>query len=158
MLNIGSKVPVFSVVDTDKQTLNNESIAGKKTLILFFPAAFTGVCTKELCAVRDDLARYNNMNVNVIGVSTDTPFTLAKFKEEQGLNFTLASDYNKEMCAAFHAQYDVFVLGLKGVARRAAFIVDADGVIQYAEVLESAGDLPNFEAINAALEKMAVNA
>ena len=158
MLTIGSKVPEFNIVDSEKQPLTNETIAGKRTLILFFPAAFTGVCTKELCSVRDDLARYNNMNVNVIGVSTDTLFTLAKYKEEQGLNFTLGADYNKEMCAAFGASYDTFVFGMKGTARRAAFIVDTDGTIQYAEVLESAGDLPNFEAIHSTLEKLTVTA
>jgi peroxiredoxin len=158
MLQIGAKAPSFSVVDSEKQTITNETITGKRTLILFFPAAFTSVCTKELCAVRDDLSRYNNMNVQVMGVSTDTLFTLAKYKEEQGLNFTLASDYNKEMCKAFHASYDDFVFGMKGTARRAAFILDTDGTIQYAEVLESAGDLPNFKAINKKLEELAVTA
>ena len=94
-LSIGSNVPAFTVVDSEKQTITNESIKGQATLILFFPAAFTGVCTKELCSVRDDIAKYNSAKVNVIGISTDTLFTLAKFKQDQELNFTLASDYNK---------------------------------------------------------------
>lgn len=158
MLKIGSKVPAFSIVDSEKQPFNNETITGKRTLILFFPAAFTGVCTKELCQVRDELKQYEQLNAMVVGVSTDTPFTLAKFKEEQGYNFTLASDYNQTMCEAFEAQYEEFVLGLKGVARRAAFIVDNDGTIQYAEVLESAGDLPNFDAIKQTLDKLSVTA
>lgn len=158
MLTIGSKVPSFAVVDSEKQPFTNETIAGKRTLILFFPAAFTGVCTKELCSVRDDIARYNQLNANIVGVSTDTLFTLAKYKEEQGLNFTLASDYNKEMCGAFGAQYDDFVFGMKGTARRAAFIIDTDGTVQYAEMLESAGDLPNFDAIKSTLEKLSVTA
>ncbi|MFM9055990.1 MAG: redoxin domain-containing protein, partial [Bacteroidota bacterium] len=118
MLTVGSKIPAFSIVDYDKQPVSKETIAGKRTLILFFPAAFTGVCTQELCSVRDDIANYNGMNVHVIGVSTDTLFTLAKFKQEQGLSFTLASDYNKEMCAAFGSQYDTFVVGMNGTARR----------------------------------------
>ncbi len=158
MLQTGSKVPVFSIVDTDKQPFTNETIAGKRTLILFFPAAFTGVCTAELCAMRDDIARYNNLNVNVVGVSTDTVFTLIKFKEEQQLNFLLASDYNKEMCAAFGAQYTEFVLGMKGTAKRSAFIIDTDGTVRYAEVLEKAADLPNFEAIMATLSALPVTA
>jgi peroxiredoxin len=108
--------------------------------------------------VRDEFAQYQQLNAHVVGVSTDTPFALAKFKEEQGYNFTLASDFNKTMCAAFGAQYEEFVLGLKGVARRAAFVIDTDGTIQYAEVLESAGDLPNFDAIKQTLEKLAVTA
>jgi peroxiredoxin len=157
-LSIGSKVPAFTVVDTEKQTITNETIKGQATLILFFPAAFTGVCTKELCSVRDDIAKYNSAKVNVIGISTDTIFTLGKYKEEQGLNFTLASDYNKEVCGAFGSQYVEFVLGMKGTAKRSAFLIDAEGVVKYAEVLESAGDIPNFEAINAAIENLAVNA
>jgi len=150
-LSVGSQVPAFSIVDSEKQTITNDSIKGKVSLILFFPAAFTSVCTKELCAVRDDLARYNQLNVQVIGVSTDTLFTLAKFKEEQSLNFTLASDYNKEMCRAFGAQYAEFVFGMKGTSRRAAFIIDEAGIVRYAEVLESAGDIPDFDAINQTL-------
>lgn len=156
MLTIGSKAPAFSVVDSEKQPFNNETIAGKRTLILFFPAAFSGGCTKEMCMVRDEFAQYQQLNTNIVGVSTDTPFALAKFKEDQGYKFTMASDYNKAMCSAFEAQYDEFILGMKGVARRAAFVIDVDGTIQYAEVLESAGDMPNFDAIKQTLEKLAV--
>jgi peroxiredoxin len=158
MITVGSKIPAFSIVDSDKQTVTNETIAGKRTLILFFPAAFSGKCTEELCSVRDDIANYNGMHVNVLGVSTDTLFTLAKFKQDQALSFTLASDYNKEMCAAFGAQYDTFVFGMKGTARRAAFLLDEEGVVRYAEVMESAGDFPNFEAIKAAIAQMPVGA
>lgn len=157
-LSIGSKVPTFTVVDSEKQTITNESIKGQATLILFFPAAFSGGCTKELCSVRDDIANYNSAKVNVLAISTDAIFTLAKYKEDQALNFTLASDYNKEVCAAFGAQYTEFVFGMKGTARRSAFLIDADGVVKYAEVLESAGDMPNFEAISAAIDSLSVNA
>ncbi len=151
MLSVGSKTPSFTIVDTAKQVITDETLIGQPTLILFFPFAFTSVCTAELCSVRDDISRYDTLNVRVIGVSTDSPFTLAKFKADQNLNFTLASDYNKGMISAFHAKYEEFGPGLKGVARRAAFVVDAEGVIRYAEVLESAGDLPDFNAINAVL-------
>ena len=154
MLTIGSLVPAFSIVDTDKQVITQDNLKGQTTLILFFPFAFTSVCTAELCSVRDNFAAYNSLNVRVIGVSTDSPFTLGKFKADQGLNFTLASDYNKGMCKAFDAYYEQFSLGLLGVARRAAFIVDAEGVIRYAEVLESAGDLPNFSAIQEVLQTL----
>lgn len=154
MLSIGSKTPSFSIVDTAKQVITDETLIGQPTLILFFPFAFTSVCTAELCSVRDDISRYDSLNVRVIGVSTDSPFTLAKFKADQNLNFTLASDYNKGMIAAFHAKYEEFGPGLKGVARRAAFVVDAEGVIRYAEVLESAGDLPDFNAINSVLDSL----
>lgn len=154
MIKIGSEIPGFTIVDSAKKTITDESIKGKTTLILFFPFAFTGTCTKELCSVRDDIERYNNLMVDVIGVSTDSLYTLAKYKEEQGLNFTLASDFNKEMSNAFGALYETFSFGMKGVSKRAAFVVDKAGKIQYAEVLENAGDLPDFEAINSLLEKL----
>ena len=114
----------------------------------FFPMAFTGVCTTELCNVRDNIAAYNNANAQVLGISVDSPFTLTKFKEEQKLNFPLLSDFNKEVSAAYGAFYDVFIGWMKGVSKRSAFVIDGAGVVRYAEVLESAGDLPNFEAIS----------
>jgi len=98
--------------------------------------------------VRDNIALYNNANAQVLGISVDSPFTLAKFKEEQKLNFPLLSDFNKEVSAAYGAFYDVFIGWMKGVSKRSAFVIDGAGVVRYAEVLESAGDLPNFEAIN----------
>ena len=124
---------------------------GKNLVILFFPLAFTGVCTTELCTVRDNLNVYTSLNADVVGISVDSLFSLGKFKEEQQYNFPLLSDFNKETSQAYGAFYDEFVLDMKGVARRAAFVVDKDGMVQYAEVLESAGDLPNFDAIKEAL-------
>ena len=109
--------------------------------------AFTGVCTKELCATRDDIARYDKTNAQVLGISVDSPFTLAKFKEENGLNFPLLSDFNKVASKKYGAFYAEFVLGLKGVSKRAAFVIDGKGVLRHAEVLENAGDMPNFEAV-----------
>jgi peroxiredoxin len=116
--------------------------------------AFTGVCTKELCSIRDNIASYNNVNAQVLGVSVDSPFTLAKFKEEQHLNFPLLSDFNKEASTAYGTIYDAFIGWMKGVSKRSAFVIDKEGVVQYAEVLESAGDLPNFEAINNTLASL----
>ena len=123
-------------------------------MILFFPQAFTGVCTTELCSVRDSLAQYESLNTEVLAISVDSIFTLAKFKETQGFNFRLLSDFNKEVSASYGALYDTFVFGMKGVSRRAAFVVDGTGHIRYAQVLESAGDLPDFEAVKATLEKL----
>ncbi len=155
MINIGQKAPDFSLHTSNKDVIVSLSdLKGKNVLLLFFPQAFTGVCTKELCSVRDNIALYNNTSAEVLGISVDSPFTLAKFKEEQGLNFTLLSDFNKEVSTAYGAIYDEFIGWMKGVSKRAAFIIDKDGNIQYAEVLESAGDLPNFEAINAKLASL----
>lgn len=146
-LSIGSKAPDFTLVSSDKQNITLSEHIGKPVLLLFFPLAFTSTCTAELCSVRDNIATYNQANATVLGISVDSPFTLAKFKEEQKLNFNLLSDFNKEVSGAYGALYENFVLGLKGVSKRSAFVIDAEGTIKYAEVLESAGDLPNFEAI-----------
>jgi peroxiredoxin len=118
-----------------------------KLVLLFFPMAFTSVCTTELCAMRDNLADYNKLNTEVVGISVDSPFTLHKYKQDQQFNFVLLSDFNKEASQAYGAFYENFMLGLKGVSKRAAFVVDKNGKVQYAEVLEKASDLPNFEAI-----------
>lgn len=154
-IQIGQAAPAITLYDTDKNQVTLEQYKGKNVLMLFFPLAFTGVCTKELCSVRDAIATYNNANAQVLGISVDSIFTLGKFKEEQGLNFPLLSDFNKEVAAAYGCLYENFVLDMKGVAKRSAFIVDKDGQVQYAEVLESAGDLPNFEAIQAKLAELA---
>jgi peroxiredoxin len=153
-LTIGSAIPSFSITDTDKHAITEHHLKGKITLLLFFPLAFTSTCTKELCAVRDDLSRYNNLHVRVIGISTDSFFALAKYKEEQQLNFTLASDYNKDMAAAFGCLYDNFY-GMHGVAKRAAFVIDGNLNVCYAEVLENASDIPDFNAINTILNTLA---
>ncbi|MCS6968092.1 MAG: peroxiredoxin [Cytophagales bacterium] len=155
MLKPGDKAPAFTLFDTEKQQVSLSDLHKDKNLVLlFFPLAFTGVCTTELCTVRDNMARYQSLNANVAAISVDSIFTLAKFKEQEKLNFPLLSDFNKEVAAAYGALYGDFVLGMKGVAKRSAFVIDKEGTIQYAEVLESAGDLPNFEAIQKTLEHL----
>jgi glutaredoxin-dependent peroxiredoxin len=150
-LKIGDKAPSFKLIDTNKKEVSLEDYKGKNLIVHFFPAAFTGVCTTQLCTVRDAISTYHNDKCDVVAISVDLPFTLDKFKELQNLNFTLLSDFNKEASTAYGAIYENWILGLKGVSKRSAFVIDGDGIIQYAEVLESAGDLPNFEAINATL-------
>ncbi len=151
-LTIGQEAPPFSLYNSSKQLVELNQLKGKKVVLLFFPAAFTSTCTKELCSMRDDLAWYNNVNAVVFGISTDALYSLARYKEEQNLNFELLADYNKEVSGLYGAQYDVFNFGMKGTSRRAAFVIDEQGIIKYAEVLESAGDLPDFEKVKAALK------
>ena len=150
-LKVGDKAPAFKLFDTKKEEVSLENYKGKNLLVLFFPLAFTSVCTAELCGVRDDIANYSNAKSEVVGISVDSVFTLDKFKEEQRLPFTLLSDFNKTTSKAYDAQYEEFALGMKGVSKRSAFVIDKEGVIQYAEVLEKASDVPNFEAINKVL-------
>ena len=153
-IEIGKAAPEFSLFDTDKNKVNLSDFKGRNVLLLFFPQAFTGVCTKELCAVRDDIGRYSNAHAQVIGLSVDSVFTLKKFKEEQHYNFPLLSDFNKEVSALYGSLYNEWILEMKGVSKRSAFILDKDGMVRYAEVLEVAGDMPNFEAIDQMLAKL----
>jgi glutaredoxin-dependent peroxiredoxin len=155
-IEIGSKAPAFTLFDSEKKKVSLHDFAGHNVLILFFPQAFTGVCTKELCSVRDNMAGYAQMNAQVFGISVDSVFTLAKFKEEQGLNFTLLSDFNKETSAAYGSLYDSFVFDMKGVSKRSAFVIDGDGIVRYAEVLDNAGEIPSFEAIQATLASLSL--
>ena len=153
-LNIGDKAPTFVLKDTELNDVDLNSLRGKNTVLLFFPLAFTGVCTAELCQMRDNYSVYEGLNANILAISVDSPFTLAKFKAENSINFPLLSDFNKEVSRAYHALYEEFVLGLKRVAKRAAFVIDADGIIKYAEVLENAKILPNFEAVRETLDQI----
>jgi peroxiredoxin len=151
-LNVGQPAPDFSLYDSDKKLVTLSQLRGQNILLLFFPAAFSGTCTAELCLVRDNMSVYNNLNATVFGISVDMVYTLIKYKEDQRLNFSLLSDFNKETSAAYNSLYDTFSFGMKGVSKRSAFVIDKDGIIRYAEVLEKAGDLPNFRAIQQALE------
>jgi peroxiredoxin len=148
----GKPAPGFSLFDTDKKKTTLNDFSGKNILLLFFPQAFTSTCTKELCTVRDDFGRYSNVNAQVIGISVDSVFTLRKYKEDQHYNFPFLSDFNKEVSVLYGCLYDEWILEMKGVSKRAAFIIDKKGIIRYAEVLETAGDLPDFKAINQTLE------
>lgn len=147
-LNIAQPAPDFSLYDTDKKKISLSDYRGKNVLLLFFPQAFTSTCTKELCAVRDDIARYSNTKAEVIGISVDSVFTLKRYKEDQQYNFPLLSDFNKEVSALYGSLYEEWILDMKGVSKRAAFIVDKNGILAYAEVLENAGEVPDFGAIN----------
>lgn len=153
-LSKGQSAPDFTLFNSEKNKVSLADFKGKNLVILFFPQAFTGVCTTELCSVRDNLNVYTSLNAAVVGISVDSIFTLAKFKEEQSYNFPLLSDFNKDVSQAYGSFYDEFVFDMKGVSRRAAFVVDGEGMIQYAEVLESAGDQPNFDAIKATLAEL----
>jgi glutaredoxin-dependent peroxiredoxin len=146
-LQIGNTAPDFTLYNTEKQAITLSELKGQNVVLLFFPLAFTSTCTKELCGVRDDIANYEGLNAKVYGISVDSIFSLGQFKKEQGLNFDLLSDFNKEVSTAYGCLYDQFVLEMKGVSKRSAFLIDANGIIQYAEVLESAGDIPDLELL-----------
>jgi len=153
--NVGDKAPFFKLVSSEKIEVSLSNYAGKNVVLLFFPLAFTGVCTTELCTMRDNLTYYNRMNAEVLGVSVDSPFTLEKFKAEQNLNFPLLSDFNKEASRAYDSLYEEFpAFGMRGVSKRSAFVIDKEGIVQYKEICASPGDLPKFDAIKETLSNL----
>jgi peroxiredoxin len=151
-IQIGQAAPQFTLVSSELEEVSLADFAGQKVIIHFFPMAFTGTCTAQLCTMRDNFSFYEGLNAQVLGISVDSPFTLAKFKEDNHYQFPLLSDFNKEVSAKFDAIYDEFVFGLKGVSKRAAFVIDENQQVIYAEVLQSAGDLPDFAAIDALIK------
>jgi peroxiredoxin len=153
-IQIGQQAPEFSLYDSDKKKISLSECRGKNILLLFFPQAFTGTCTKELCSTRDQIGLYNQANAQVFGISVDSVFTLAKYKEDQNLNFPLLSDFNKETSAAYGSLYESFAFDMKGVSKRSAFVLDKNGIVRYAEVLEKATDLPDFAAIQKTLAEL----
>lgn len=153
-IQVGQPAPDFTLRNSDKQPVKLSDYKGKNVVLLFFPLAFTGTCTEELCSVRDNMAIYNDLNAQVLAISVDSPFTLEKFKQEQGYDFPLLSDFNKEVSRTYDCLYQDFVLDMKGVAKRSAFVIDKEGIIRYAEVLEDAGNIPDFDAIKQTLKQL----
>ena len=154
-LQIGQIAPDFTLFDSDKKKVSLNEHRGENVLLLFFPFAFSSVCTAELCAVRDNISKYDSVQAKVFGISVDSLYTLAKFKIDQNLNFTLLSDFNKEISYTYEAFYETFSYGMKGVSKRAAFIIDKIGLVQYVEVLENASEQPKFDLIIRRLEELA---
>lgn len=153
-IEVGSQAPAFSLYSSEKEKISLTDYKGKNLVLLFFPLAFTGVCTKELCNVRDNIGIYNNSKAKVLAISVDSPQTLARFKEDQHLNFPLLSDFNKTVSAEYGCLYETFSLDMKGVSKRSAFVIDGDGVVRYAEVLENAGQEPDYAAIQNSLASL----
>ncbi len=151
-IEIGQKAPDFTLRDNEKNKVTLSEQKGKNVVLLFFPLAFTGTCTKELCTIRDTFNIYDRLNAQVYGISVDSLFSLDKFKKEQNLNFPLLSDFNKEASKAYESIYETFFNDMNGVSKRSAFVIDKEGVVRYAEVLENALDIPNFDAIQNCLQ------
>ncbi len=144
----------FTLFNTHKkETSLNESL-GKNVVLLFFPFAFSGTCTKELCSMQNDLPLFDNLNTVVFGISTDAVFSLIRYKEELKLNFELLSDFNKEVSTAYNSLYNDFIFNTKGVSKRSAFIIDANGIVRYEEILENAGNVPDFDRIKKCLSEL----
>ena len=151
--DLGSKAPDFTLTNQDRQPVTLSEQRGRPVVLAFFPAAFSSVCQKELCTFRDSLARLGQAKAQVYGISVDTFFTLKAFHDQQQLSFPLLSDFNKQAIK----DYGVFnedMIGLKGIAKRAVFVVDKDGVVRHREVLEDARNEPDYEKVFSALASL----
>jgi glutaredoxin-dependent peroxiredoxin len=153
-IQVGKSAPEFSLYNSDKQLTSLSQYRENNVLLLFFPFAFSSVCTVEMCSMRDNLKMYESLEAVPVGVSVDSLYTLKKFKEDQHLNFPLLSDFNKEVSTLYGSLYETFGYGMKGVSKRSAFLIDRQGIVQYAEVLENAGMQPDFEAIQVKLREI----
>ena len=153
-VDVGSKAPNFTLTSQDRQPVTLSGLRGKPVVLEFFPAAFSSVCQKEMCTFRDSMARLGKADAQVYGISVDTFFTLKAWQDQQQLNFPLLSDFNKEVIR----DYGVFnedMIGLKGIAKRAVFVIDKDGVVRHREVLEDARNEPNYEKVFSSLASLA---
>ena len=150
----GQKAPDFALYDTERNKVTLSDFRGENIVLLFFPFAFSRVCTQELCSVRDSIADYHKLNARVFGISVDSHYTLAKYKQDQNLNFSLLSDFNKEVSAAYGSLYERFGLDMRGVSKRSSFIIDKQGIVVYAKILENASETPSFENIQRTLASL----
>ena len=151
--DVGSTAPDFTLTNQDRQPVTLSEQRGTPVVLAFFPAAFSSVCQKELCTFRDSLARLGTAAAQVYGVSVDTFFTLKAFQDQQKLNFPLLSDFNKQVIR----DYGVFnedMIGLKGIAKRAVFVIDKDGVVRHREVLDDARNEPDYDKVFGALKNL----
>jgi peroxiredoxin len=145
-LDVGSKAPDFTLMNQERQPVTLSGLKGQPVVLAFFPAEFSGTCQQELCTLRDSMGQLGKANAQVLGISTDTFFALKAFHDQQQLGFPLLSDFNKEVIR----DYGVFnedMIGLKGIAKRAVFVIDKDGVVRLREVLEDARNEPNYQAV-----------
>ena len=149
---VGSKAPFFKLFNTERKEVTLDDFAGKVLVMNFFPAAFTRVCTAQVCSSRDELAFYNDIGAVVVGISVDMPFSLGAFKEKYNINFDLLSDANKRTINDYEMYHCNFICDIKGVAKRGVIVVDSSGTVAYVEETASSGTQVNFTALKEALQ------
>lgn len=152
---IDDPAPDFALYSDEKKLIRLSDLRGRPVVLLFFPLAFTSTCTRELCQTRDDIGQYESLEATVLAISTDSSQTLARYRQDHGFTFSLLSDYNKEAITAYDVIYPMFSLGMRGVAKRAVFVIDGEGRIRYREVLENAGELPDLAAAREVIRQIA---
>ncbi len=155
VVKVGEKAPDFTLLDQDRKPRSLGEYRGKKVVLAFYPGAFTSVCTKEMCTLRDNLANLSRLDATVLGISVNDPFTLKAFAESNKLGFTLLSDYSREVSRTYAGLHEDFI-GMRGysAAKRAVFIIDRNGVVRYAWVSEDPLKEPDYKAIEEELGKI----
>lgn len=157
-VKVGDKAPGFTLFSKnmtgEPKPVSLEDYKGKNVVLLFYPLSFTGTCTTEMCTISGGFNEYANLNADVLGISVDSIFAQEAWAKANGITIPLLSDFNKEVAEKYGALYGEFVLGMNGVAKRSAFVIDKDGVIQYVEILEDAGQLPDFDKIKECLKSI----
>lgn len=152
-VDVGSKAPDFTLMNQDREPVTLSAYRGRPVVLAFFPAAFSSTCTAEMCTFRDRFARLNDSPAQILGISVDTFFALKAFQSSQELTFPLLSDFNKEVIR----QYGVFnddMIGLKGIAKRAVFVLDGEGTVRYREVHDDARNEPDYAKVVEAFSKL----
>lgn len=154
-IEINSKAINFKLFDTERKEVSLDSFIGKKVVLAFYPGAFTGGCTKEMCSIRDSLSYFNEMNAQVIGISVDSPFANKAFALQNQLTFPLLSDYTREIAKLYCGVHEDFI-GLKGytASKRAVFILDGNQVVKYVWISDDPGNQPPLEEIKKVLSEI----
>ncbi|MFB6252246.1 MAG: redoxin domain-containing protein [Halobellus sp.] len=155
MVSIGDEAPDFTapLADGDVGSFTlSEHLDDAPIVLAFFPAAFTGTCTAEMCTFRDRMVNFEDVGATIYGISIDTPFTLNEFREQNDLNFDLVSDTNREIVDAYDISMDFTALGVRNVAKRAVFVVDASGTVTYTWVSDDPGVEPDYDEVAEAVE------
>lgn len=147
MVTVGDTAPAFTLTATDKSMVSLSDFAGQRVVLAFYPAAFTGVCTAEVCSFQDAMASFNDIGASVLGVSVDAPFSNGAFAEANSITFPLLSDVHRTTINDYGLAFENFVIEGYTVANRAVVVVEADGTVGYVWVCDSLGDEPNYEEI-----------
>lgn len=150
-LQIGDTAPDFTLFSTEKTEVTLSAERGKNIVLLFIPAAFTGVCTEEFCSIRDEIKDYESLNAKVFGISVDSLFSQIEWKAKNNYNFDILCDFNKTVINSYDVVHEDFAFGMKNVAKRAVFVIDKDGVIRHMEITPTLGDMPDLGAVKQCL-------
>lgn len=154
-VEVGDRAPDVALVNYDRKAVRISELRGGPVVLAFFPGAFTGACTKEMCAFRDAMAAFNTLEARVVGISVDTPFAQKAFADQHGLNFPLLSDFNREAVRTFGIEDPSFAGGLlPGVAMRSVFVLDHDGVVRYKWIAPTQGTEPDYAAVEQAVSAL----